>query len=110
MVVSYILKKYKLDTEASVNAANEDFYKYRESLLSGKLKDDKGLNTRVESISQAVGGVYTDKARELGRATSDLYSTTDAVYDFASKFDIPYVPGAADLNITLPAPNLPTTS
>ena len=81
-----ILKKYKLDTEASVNAANEDFYKYRESLLSGKLKDDKGLNTRVESISQAVGGVYTDKARELGRATSDLYSTTDAVYDFSSKF------------------------
>ena len=92
-----ILKKYKLDTEASVNAANEDFYKYRESLLSGKLKDDTLLSKRVDAIGKAVGGVYTDKARELGRATSDLYSTTDAVYDFASKFDIPYVPGAADL-------------
>ncbi len=92
-----ILKKYKLDTEASVKAANEDFFKYRQSLLSPLMNDDEGLNTRVNAISQTVGSVYGDKARELGRATSDLYSTTDAMYDMASAWDSDYIPGLADL-------------
>jgi len=92
-----ILKKYKLDTEASQRAANEDFFKYRESLLAPLRKNDEGLNTRVNAISQTVGSIYSDKARELGRATSDLYSTTDAMYDMASAWDSDYVPGLADL-------------